>query len=305
MSSFQGELSYEAVLDHLNDGVYIVDQQNLIVHWNRGAERITGLRRDEVIGRNSTVDLLSHQRKDGVPFHNGNSPLAVCLETQQGLEEELFIRHSDGHVVPVVTRVSPIINNLGATIGAIEVFTDNSSKVSALQRIQELEEMALLCPLTEVGNRRYTNLALDSAAEELKRYGWDFGVLFVDIDHFKRVNDDYGHQAGDDILHMVAQALRATLRSFDFVGRWGGEEFVVILPHITDELLIRVSERCRAAVAESSYHIEGREVHVTISIGAVIANPGESPEECVARADKLMYQSKSKGRNRVTLEGDV
>jgi diguanylate cyclase (GGDEF)-like protein len=152
-----------------------------------------------------------------------------------------------------------------------------------------------------MGNRRYTQMALDNAFQELRRYDWGFGVLFIDIDHFKRVNDTHGHLVGDQILVMVASALRSGLRSFDFVGRWGGEEFIVLLPNITDDVLKRVAERCQQLVRESTFHHDGKPIQVTVSMGGVLADHEETAEHCVERADRLMYQSKAAGRDRITL----
>jgi diguanylate cyclase (GGDEF)-like protein len=204
--------------------------------------------------------------------------------------------------VPVFARVSPIINSLGEVIGALEVFSDNTSKVVAKQRIQELEELALICPLTGVGNRRYAEMALQNAFDELQRFAWEFGVCFVDLDHFKQVNDNYGHNVGDQVLRMTALALRNGLRSFDFVGRWGGEEFMVLLPNINAEVLNKIAERCRSLIEGSEFQVDGHPVQVTASMGAVIARPEETPESLIERADRLMYASKMRGRNCITFD---
>ena len=107
---------------------------------------------------------------------------------------------------------------------------------------------------------------------------------------------------GDDILRMSAQALRSALRSFDFVGRWGGEEFVVILPNMTEELLLLVGERCRRVIEESVYQTEGRRVQVTASIGCTMARDDDTLDSAIERGDRLMYESKQAGRNRCTFE---
>ncbi|HNR30474.1 MAG TPA: sensor domain-containing diguanylate cyclase [Candidatus Hydrogenedentes bacterium] len=296
------DISYENLLDQLNDGVFFLDPNQIITYWNRGAERISGHSREEVIGAVCRANFLGHVDRDGNPVFGAESPGALCLKDGQIREEELYIRHKNGQLIPVFTRISPIENTLQEVIGVMEVFTDNTSKVAAMRRIEELEELALICPVTQVGNRRYAELALANAFEELKRYDWAFGALFVDIDVFKRVNDAYGHKTGDDVLRMVALALKSSLRAFDFVGRWGGEEFLVILPNINDEVLARVAERCRAVVEESRYQCAGNEVRVTVSIGASIARPDEGPTELIDRVDQLMYRSKESGRNRVTLD---
>ncbi len=296
------DISYETLLDHLPDGVYFIDENALITYWNQGAERITGYPRKEVVGTVCHTDFLGHLNGDGDRVYGEESPLSLSMQDGETREIELFLRHKEGHTVPVYTRVSPIRNSRGEAIGALEVFSDNSSAYNAKQRIEELEEMALICPLTEVGNRRYAQIYLQNAFEELRRYDWPFGLLFVDIDHFKVVNDTYGHEVGDQVLHMVANALRSSLRSFDFVGRWGGEEFVLILPNITDDVLGAVAERCRRLIEESAYQHEGKPVQITVSIGGVLADPDETPVECVQRADKLMYRCKVEGRNRVMLD---
>lgn len=297
-----GDISHEVLLDQLYDGVYFIDEQQVITYWNRGAERITGHNRHDTLGKKCLPDLLEHVTAEGVRLFDGVCPIVMSMRDGEVRERELFIRHQDGRLIPVMTRTSPILNGRGEAIGALEVFSDNSSKVYARQRIQELEEMALLCPLTGAGNRRYAQIQIRNACEELRRYGWPFGVLFADIDDFKGVNDTYGHAAGDEVLCMVAHALDSCLRSFDFVGRWGGEEFLVILPNITVEVLSTVAERCRRLIEESVVRFEGQEIQVTVSLGAVMARADETPEICIERADLLMYQSKANGRNRVSLE---
>ena len=296
-------INYETLLDHLPDGVYFVDRNRLITYWNSGAERITGHMREDMIGTVCTADFLGHLDEQQQPVFGGKAPVALTIEDGKTREHELFLRHRDGRLVPVLSRVSAIENSLGEAIGALEVFSDNSSRIQAQQRIEELEEIALICPLTGAGNRRHSEMALRDAAEELKRYGWGFGLLFVDIDHFKQINDTHGHDVGDGDLRMVVDVLKSGLRSFDFIGRWGGEEFIVILPNITDEILEMIAERCRRMVEEARYQHEGKAINVTVSVGGVLGQADDAPQDLVARADRLMYQSKEGGRNRVTVEG--
>ncbi len=296
------DFSHALLLDHLHDGVYFVNMDQVVTFWNRGAERITGYTRGDVVGKICDAHFLGHTDEDGQPAFGSSHPAAICLRTGEAQEAELFLKNKEGRLVPVVTRVSPILNSLQEPIGALEVFSDNSSKMQAMQRIEELEAVALICPLTSAGNRRYAEMALKDAVDEFQRYGWPFGVLFVDIDHFKRVNDDYGHNVGDEVLCMVAHALRSSLRSIDFVGRWGGEEFLVILPNTADDIIGVIAERCRRSVEESCYQTQGKEIRVTISIGAALSTPDETMEQLVERADRFMYRSKAEGRNRVTLD---
>jgi diguanylate cyclase (GGDEF)-like protein len=125
--------------------------------------------------------------------------------------------------------------------------------------------------------------------------------MLADLDEFKNVNDTYGHVAGDAALVTVVQTLSGCLRASDVLGRWGGDEFLVILPGITKEILADTSERCRALVAQSTVPVEGAQIQVTISVGAAMVAPGDSVESLLNRADQHLYRRKESGRNRVSL----
>jgi diguanylate cyclase (GGDEF)-like protein len=161
--------------------------------------------------------------------------------------------------------------------------------------------MALIDPLTGVGNRRYAQDTLEARLNERDRYHWECGVIFCDVDHFKSVNDTHGHDTGDRVLRMVAQTLANAVRGFDFVGRWGGEEFVIILTHADQSVLHTIAERCRALVQGSSVQADEGAVSVTLSLGATLAGDDDNVTSLLDRADAMMYVSKNSGRNQVTL----
>jgi diguanylate cyclase (GGDEF)-like protein len=213
---------------------------------------------------------------------------------------EAYLLHKAGHRVPVRIRTSPLFGEDGRISGLVEVITDLSHRETARERIEELQKLALLDPLTQVGNRRYGEIQLETRLSELKRFGWTFGVLFGDIDHFKAVNDRYGHDAGDKVLQMVARTLANALRSNDSVCRWGGEEFLALVINVSEDQLMGVAEKVRALVQQSSYLHFSEPLKVTICIGAAMAEPGDSVETLVRRADRLMYQGKEGGRNRIS-----
>ena len=124
----------------------------------------------------------------------------------------------------------------------------------------------------------------------------------MDVDHFKKVNDTYGHDTGDRVLRMVARTLGASLRSVDALGRWGGEEFVAVVSNATGEQLRVAAERCRALVAQSALEVGQHQVRVTISIGAALARAEDTTESLLERVDRSMYRAKVGGRNRVESE---
>jgi diguanylate cyclase (GGDEF)-like protein len=154
--------------------------------------------------------------------------------------------------------------------------------------------------VTGLGNRRYAEQELERRLGEMKRTGEPLVVLFMDIDRFKQVNDTHGHDVGDVVLRMVAETLVHELRSYDFAGRWGGEEFVVVLPNSSGDEGGQIGERLRAAIEKSSRKISEAALTVTVSVGAYTCDAEDTPESAVGKADKLMYESKRKGGNCVT-----
>jgi len=132
------------------------------------------------------------------------------------------------------------------------------------------------------------------------RLGRLYGLLMFDLDHFKRVNDTHGHEAGDALLKAVGQTLLQGLRPIDIVGRWGGEEFLVLMPDVNALGLGDLAERCRVLIAQTSVATESSRVSVTASIGATVLSHSDTADAAIRRADELMYQSKRSGGDRTT-----
>ena len=290
------------ILDQMYDGVYLVDTQRSIQFWNRGAERISGYPAQEILGTRCSDNLLMHIDEEGTQLCREGCPLAATIADGEPREAEVYLHHKEGHRVPVHVRAAPLRDAEGRIIGAIEVFSDNSARSALREEIERFRKLALIDPLTDVGNRRYAETALTSRHDELERYGWAYGVLLVDIDCFKSFNDRFGHETGDRVLRMVAQSLAAAVRSFDVVGRWGGEEFVVVIEKVNLEDMVRRADMLRRLVEASSLTVDGQQLSVTISIGGTIARPGEKTTDTLKRADEFLYRSKEMGRNRVTCE---
>jgi diguanylate cyclase (GGDEF)-like protein/PAS domain S-box-containing protein len=292
---------FRALLDNFSDGVYFVDRERLITYWNKGAERISGYSAAETMNTHCYDELLNHVDEDGTRLCHGRCPVAQTIADGRSREAEVYLHHKAGHRVPVLVRVAPVVDPAGAVIGAVEVFSDNSKRMSALHRVQDLEKVAYVDQLTGLANRALTDITLRARLDELARYGWPFGVLFIDIDQFKQVNDRLGHEVGDAVLRAAANTLRGAARSFDLVGRWGGEEFVAILANTDERKLHAIADRFRALVEASVVSAGGAEHVVTVSVGGTQASAGDTVDTLVSRADALMYASKQAGRNCVTI----
>lgn len=323
---------YKSLLDNLFDGVYFVDLERRITFWNKGAERLTGYTAGEVVGSCCWDNILCHVTETGVNLCTTACPLIETMACRKPHQADIYLKHKSGHRVPVQVRVAPIVDKKGHVTGAVEVFSDNSPQLRMQHELHRLEQMASLDKLTEVSNRRYGEIALSARLQELERHGWCFGVLFLDIDDFKGVNDRHGHETGDLALKMVARTLAANLRGYDNVVRWGGEEFVVILAQIKPEQLGAIAEKVRMLIANNGLLIselpatsvqtsrdrrtgqrstitvkapggeEGAMLKVTVSIGATMARPGDTVESLIGRADTLMFESKKSGKNKTSVD---
>jgi diguanylate cyclase (GGDEF)-like protein/PAS domain S-box-containing protein len=279
-----------------------VDRDRVITYWNKGAERITGYHAGEVVGHSCRDNLLNHVSANGVLLCLHNCPLAACMEDGKPREAEVFLHHAQGYRVPVRVRATPIRDARGDIIGAVETFSNNTRTLNLRHQLQELRRTTQTDPLTGVGNRAYLEGQLRAALAEFEGSPAPVGLLFIDIDHFKKFNDTFGHALGDKVLQMVAATLRHNVRASDAVGRWGGEEFLVLLYNIESEpVLSSLANKLRTLVEYSRLDWEATPLTVTISVGATLLQPDDTPESFVRRADLLMYKSKQTGRNRVTV----
>lgn len=295
------EKLYHTILDNLYDGVYFVDRERRITYWNKGAERITGYSAAEVIGSRCSDNILMHVDAHGTLLCRDLCPLAATMLDGSERTADVYLQHKNGHRVSVNVRISPLRSEQGEITGGVEVFTDNSQKLSAIARMEAFEKLAYLDALTGTANRRFAEITLHARYEEFKRYGWTFGLIFIDIDRFKSVNDEHGHAAGDEVLKMVAKTLMNSARTFDVVARWGGDEFIAVIANVDREQLVAAANRFRTLVEQSS-RASGPVRQVTVSVGATLVRSYDSEESVLERSDRLMYQSKCSGKNRVTAD---
>ena len=298
--SFEND-SYERILENLHDGLYFVDRDRTITYWNNAAEQISGFTAVEVVGSSCSNNILTHVDSDGNKLCTGMCPLAATISDGKPHEAEIYMHHKDGHRIPVSVRVSTLTDRDNNIIGGIALFTDISNQATNELRVKELEKLALLDNLTQLANRNYIEREIQSRFEEKKRFNMPFGILFIDIDHFKKFNDTYGHNVGDDVLKFVANTFVANARSFDIYGRWGGEEFIGIIRNINGKELERLGNRLLSMIENSYIIYENKKLYVTISIGATLVNENDTTDTLIKRADALLYKSKAAGRNCLTI----
>jgi diguanylate cyclase (GGDEF)-like protein/PAS domain S-box-containing protein len=275
--------------------VALLDDAGTVVEWNPSIGRFFGITADAIVGQPLLNRVSVHLEELTSPnFVDVRKVIAkvgwcrVDASWKKGGGQEMW-----GDCV-----IAPVVDPGGSTGGYVAVIRDVSVEHI---NTQELIDAALTDPLTGLHNRR----GLEGRSEALHFRPGGAPVsqvwIMVDIDHFKRVNDTHGHEAGDEVLKAVAEALRSTARGADLVARFGGEEFVLVLPDTSAELAVRIAERLRLAIEALSTDVGGQIIRVTASFGVAQRAAQESQLEVLERADTALYSSKKGGRNRVTM----
>ncbi|MBP1764511.1 MAG: hypothetical protein H6Q65_1569 [Firmicutes bacterium] len=177
-----------------------------------------------------------------------------------------------------------------------------SIAIEQTKRHQQLELISRTDSLTGLYNRRHMEQGIQKEYEQYQRTGLEFALIIIDIDLFKEVNDTYGHAGGDCVLKSVSEDLRRSVREYDTVARWGGDEFLLMLPATNEENAVRLAERIRETVENRRYAYENAVLSVTLTLGvSIIRNGGDTVDSMIRKADILMYQGKRAGRNCVTV----
>ena len=284
---------YEAIVQSSEDAIISKGLDGIVISWNPGAESVFGYAANEMIGKTSAIifpEDRQHEEKDILQkIQNGG--IIKSLETVR--------LRKDGVPISISVTISPIFDSNGKVVGTSEIARDITEKKRAEQ---ELERLAQTDMLTGLANRRHFMTLAEQELARAVRYGGKLSVLMMDIDHFKNVNDTYGHHAGDLVIQKLGQLCQQTLRkNIDVAGRIGGEEFAIILPETDSSQAVDAAERLRDAIAHTEVPWEqGGPLHFTVSVGvASLAVQKTNLDALLACADQSLYEAKANGRNRV------
>lgn len=283
---------YKGLLYNLNIGIYFVDRLRRITFWNKGAEKISGFSEEQVKGHSCADGILMHINEAGEILCKTGCPLHASMQDGNTRDMVVYMKHASGYRLPVHVTANPIKDKEGNIIGAVEVFSDVSSHMNEIKKVKELEKMVNIDPLTGLVSRRYAMITLERAFFEWQRHEVPFGVIFIDINDFKSINDSYGHNAGDQALKIVSTSLAVALREGDVIARWGGDEFLIILQNIDEQRLSSIAEKLMVLVAASELIFDKKRINLSISAGIALVNKSDTSEQLLKRADQAMYQRK-------------
>jgi len=283
-----------AIVDDLDYGIVVLDRERRVQFINRAFRRYWRVPDDWPESRASFIKLMYHCRSASAyaVAHDrlGDYVLKQMSLIRSGEDRPLKIRLASGEVIQFRCKALPDGGRL-LTYGNV---SDLIRETEALERLASIDGM------TGLNNRRNFMELAESEWARFKRYGRPLALLMIDVDHFKSVNDTYGHDIGDEVIRAVADTLQKQKRVPDIAGRLGGEEFALLLPEATLDSAVAAAERLRGLVEVQVITVDGQHIPVTISVGAsAVQIETLGIEELIKQADVALYEAKRSGRNRV------
>jgi len=287
---------FKAVIEAAYDGIVSIDTQQNIQLINQAAKEMFGVTNEKLVGQ--SIETLIPQRfrgNHGQYVHSFcDSP--VMSRPMQERTTVLGLR-KDGVEFPAEITIAKI--QVGSETEMTAVIRDISERSKL---IDELQHAAITDPLTNIYNRRHAERILNREMIRINRFNRLMTVVLFDLDHFKNINDTYGHEKGDKVLMAVVEATQKVVRDIDVFSRWGGEEFLLILPETDIKAAVKLIERLRLRFSKISFDWLDRDTHITASFGLTISNGTDTEfSSILRRADNAMYEAKNKGRDNFQL----
>lgn len=297
------EIFQSRLIDNMHDGVIFVDRHRRIVAWNNGMERISGVCSSAAVCRVLTPSLFDMTDQDRRKITDERCPVKSALACGIQAMHRVSVLGRNGGPVEVDLHVIPVRGDDGALYGAALLLHDATSQVSLEERCQTLYAKATKDPLTQVANRAEFDRVLEQFIVAHEESGLPCSLIMTDIDYFKRINDTFGHQPGDEAIVTFAGFLKSMCRAGDLAARYGGEEFAVLLADCDIPTAVRRAEQIRRRLAEIPHEFLNGE-KFTASFGVTELQSGDTPETMLRRADRALLQAKDRGRNRVVQLGE-
>lgn len=285
------------IVEHSGDGIVVIDRYHSIVLFNQGACDIFGYKEEEALGRHLNILLPErfHLQHDLMIEEFGAG--AVPARHMEQRSRQIFGRRKDGGEFVASVAIIKMGEGVQRHYAAIvrDISADKKTE-------EELLRLASTDPLTGALNRREFTSQAEQESLRANRYHRPLSIMMLDLDHFKRLNDSYGHAAGDKALQRFTTLCCNALRTVDIFGRWGGEEFVALLPETDAEGASVIAERLRKLVSQNVLVFNDQKIAFTVSIGIAQYRPGEvSIDGPLGRADTAVYDAKKAGRNRISV----
>ena len=297
-----GGLFEKKLLDNMHDAVVFVNSGLQIQLWNRGAERLTGIGAASVAEQLWSPSLVKLRDDRGTELQPAECPVSYAIQSGVQSLRRFTLTGANGRPMQVDLHAVPVVDREGTNLGATIVLHDASPEASLEKRCQSLHNRATKDPLTQVANRAEFDHALDVFVKEHLERGLPCSLIICDIDHFKKINDTYGHPAGDEALKGFAQLLKSFCHPGDLAARYGGEEFVLLCADCSNNTATDRAEEIRRALSELPQPMLNNQ-SITASFGVTEVQYGDTPATMLRRADRALLEAKQRGRNLVVQLG--
>jgi len=286
MPEFQDPEIYRTILEVLKIGLCVVDRQKKIVFWNDGAENITGYRRHEVVGHECVHNILKHCDGKRCELCGAHCPLTAALRDARPVEATCSLHHKAGHRLFVHLQIVPLRDQHGSLVGAVKTFEERHLAPHPDRRQDSLGAHGFLDTVTGVANQAMMQARMHAALVTFLELNVPFGVLCIQSNHIEEFRAKFGQEATNSILRVTAQTLENSIRPTDFVGRWGGEGFVVLLPNCKIASLEAVRDRILTMIASDSIDWWGEERRVAFQIEQTTGQAGDTAESLFQRVQQ-------------------
>jgi len=293
---------YRHMLNNMQQGVIFIDTEFRILQWNKAAERMTGQPANAVLQQFWVPAIAGLRDKDGFKIADENCPFLELITTGERCERRYSIKMPDSNLLHLKLELVPVHNEQGILSGGAMLLEDISETAALEEKIATLHQRACQDPLTKVCNRGELNRQLPEFVKQHIDGQPQGAIIICDIDFFKRINDNFSHQAGDTALKMFAQLLKESCRSTDLVARYGGEEFVMLCPNCDLKEATDLAESIRGKLSRMPIP-ELRNSCITASFGVTVVQVGDTDESSLGRADRCLIMAKESGRDRVVAIG--
>ena len=293
----------QKLVDAMHDGVLFVDRDGRIDLWSKGAERLTGVSSGAAAGRQFTPGLLDVCNSAGKRIPDDACPVRRSLHTRSQLRQRVQILGRKGRHAAIDLHSVPVISPSGELLGATVLLHDAQSEASLEEKCEALHAKVTLDPMTQVANRAEFDRMHRLFMETHEQANLPCSLIMIDIDHFKRINDTFGHQAGDEAIITVANLLKTACRSGDLVARYGGEEFAMLCADCGNAAAAARAEQIRRKLAEIPHVALGNK-RISASFGVTELQPDEDADSMLRRADQALLKAKEQGRNQVVQLGE-
>lgn len=291
-------LFHRHLLENMKDAVILVDADFNLLRWNRAAENLTGRAPSKVIDTKWYPGLIELRDENYKLVTEEKCPVTEAIRTGATFTRRYHVTNGKGEKVSVTAVISPINGSDGVTYGVTVMLRDASSEVVLQERVETLHAKATTDPLTGIANRAEFDRALREFVESHSRRNCPFSLIITDLDYFKKINDRFGHQAGDEALIAFASLLEKHRQPDDVVARYGGEEFVMLCANCDNAEAAMRAEQVRLALAAKPQPMMGGKC-ITASFGVTELQAGDTAETVLRRADRALLQAKDDGRNKV------